>query len=244
MAGGGAAEGQEEDQGEAVEGSESSSSSASVVRPTWHPTWAATITKRYYHNQKHLSSKITVYVDQNTRRIRFDFHKTHTAIPAVIVRRYDRNFEFKLVQIEPEKKLECEKAFMREAMPRPKMYQLFKNVGTKIVRGKETKHFTHTLADEVIDYFEAGDESRAPIRLVTSALNLSDGKTSVSPLLTYDVYDWVQGPHSNSVFSFAAAVTSPVFSFSSPSPELSDCTRSVNDMGFPYVHFLDRLYYS
>ena len=64
-----------------------------------------------------------------------------------------------------------------------------------------------------------------------------------TPLMTYDFYQFEPGAPPAEAFRMAASSGSPVFSTSAVL-SVDECERVVQDMGFPYIHFMHTYYYA
>ena len=180
---------------------------------------------------------MTVYFDFPARRSRIDYDPVPHMPPKSFVRRYDKGFEWMVTEVAKTK--ECQKSLLREAMPMPRYPPNFIYVGATRVRGVAADHWREDLGDETVEYFEASD-TRAPLRLTTEA---TEPTRKVVPLMTYDFYHFEPGAPPEDAFKMKASTTSPVFA-SSASLDVGECERVVQDMGFPYIHFMHTYYYT
>ena len=62
--------------------------------------------------------------------------------------------------------------------------------------------------------------------------------------MTYDFYNFEPGAPSEDVFRMKSSSGAPIFNGLPQELAIGDCERVVQDMGFPYVHFLHTYYYA
>ena len=61
--------------------------------------------------------------------------------------------------------------------------------------------------------------------------------------MTYDFYRFEVGAPSEGLFRMASSSSSAVFG-TNTALAIGDCERVVQDMGFPYIHFMHTYYYA
>jgi len=61
--------------------------------------------------------------------------------------------------------------------------------------------------------------------------------------MTYDLTRFESTQPEEALFKMASSTTSTIFS-NPAALEIADCERVVQDMGFPYIHFLHTYYYA
>ena len=186
---------------------------------------------------------MTVHYDYTNRRARIDYDPVPHMPPKAFVRRYDLGFEWMVMEVRETK--ECQKSRLREAMPYPRYPDNFIYVGQTKVRGKLCDHWREDLGEETVEYFETADE-HVPLRLTTEAVeeSSSNGERVTTPLMTYDLSRVELRQPPEELFRMASSSTSSIFAQGETALKVEDCERVVNDMGFPYVHFLHTYYYA
>jgi len=86
-------------------------------------------------------------------------------------------------------------------------------------------------------------EDGFPVRLAVEMIEETSTDRRIVPSLTYDVFDFVKGPPMEDAFRMKASSSSPIF-FQDTVLRVEDCERVVEDMGFPYIHFLHSYLYA
>ena len=124
----------------------------------------------------------------------------------------------------------------------PRFPDRFIYVGKARVRGRVCDHWREDLGEETVEYFEAVDD-RTPLRLTTEAVEATVPTRKTTPLMTYDFYRFEVGPPDEAVFRMASSAVSPIFS-GQTTLNIAECERVVQDMGFPYIHFMHTYYYA
>jgi len=183
---------------------------------------------------------MTVYYDYDARRVRIDYDPVPHMPPKSFVRRYDLGFEWMVMEVRDAK--ECQKSKLREAMPMPRYPDKFIYLGQSKVRGRLCDHWREDHGEETVEYFETADD-HIPLRLTTEAVEATLPERQTTPLMTYDFYRFELGAPEEEQFKMAASTSSTIFA--GPSKlEIGDCERVVQDMGFPYIHFMHTYYYA
>jgi len=183
---------------------------------------------------------VTVYYDYEARRARIDYDSVPHMPPKSFVRRYDLGFEWMAMEVRATK--ECQKSIVREAMPMPRYPEHLIYVGQARVRGTACEHWRQDHGDETVELFLSAD-GHVPVRITTEAVESHMPTRKASALMTYDVYQFEAGPPNEDVFKMAASSSASIFSDQSPLA-IGECERVVQDMGFPYIHFLHTYYYA
>ena len=182
---------------------------------------------------------MTVHYDYTNRRARIDYDPVPHMPPKSYVRRYDLDFEWMVMEVRDTK--ECQKSRVREAMPYPRYPEKFIYMGQTRVRGKLCDHWREDLGEETVEYFETADEG-IPLRLTTESVEQIEPERVTTPLMTYDLSRFERRAPPEELFRMASSSASPIFASNVPL-KVDDCERVVQDMGFPYIHFLHTYYY-
>ena len=85
-------------------------------------------------------------------------------------------------------------------------------------------------------------ETRQPLRLTTEAVESTSPVRVTTPLMTYDFYQFELGPPPEDAFRMKASTTAPIFA-TTAQLTVDECERVVQDMGFPYIHFMHTYYF-
>merc|ERR1711871_851850 len=101
------------------------------------------------------------------RRARIDYEPVPHMPPKSFVRRYGLGFEWMVMEVRNTK--ECQKSWMREAMPPPRYPDKFIYIGQEHVRGKLCNHWREDHGEETVEYYESVDGA-IPLRLTTMAV--------------------------------------------------------------------------
>ena len=182
---------------------------------------------------------MTVYYDFDARRARIDYDPVPHMPPKSFVRRYDLGHEWMVMEIQREK--ECQKSRLREAMPMPRYPDAFIYMGESRVRGKPCDHWREDHGEEVVEFFVGADGT--PLRLTTEAVDQRSPQWETTPLMTYDFFKFEPGAPAEDAFRMKASSTAPIFA-TDASLAIGACERVVQDMGFPYIHFMHTYYYA
>ena len=180
-----------------------------------------------------------VYYDFDARRARIDYDPVPHMPPKSFVRRYDLGHEWMVMEIQREK--ECQKSRLREAMPMPRYPDAFIYMGESRVRGKPCDHWREDHGEEVVEFFVGADGT--PLRLTTEAVDQRSPQWETTPLMTYDFFKFEPGAPAEDAFRMKASSTAPIFA-TDASLAIGACERVVQDMGFPYIHFMHTYYYA
>ena len=183
---------------------------------------------------------MTVHYDYKARRARLDYDPVPHMPPKSFVRRYDLGFEWMVMEIRSSK--ECQKSKLREAMPMPRYPDRFIYLGEARVRGKRCDHWREDHGEETVEYFEDLDSGQ-PLRLTTEAVEAVTPVRRTKPLMTYDFYQFVATPPADELFRMKSSSNASIFAGDSELA-VGECTRVVQDMGFPYIHFGHTYYYT
>lgn len=183
---------------------------------------------------------MTVHYDHTARRARIDYDPVPHMPPKSFVRRYDLDFEWMVMEVRETK--ECQKSRLREAMPYPRFPESFIYLGHARVRGKLCDHWREDLGEETVEYFETVD-GHVPLRLTTEAVEQTEPERVTTPLMTYDLTRFEAGAPDESLFRMESSSTSSIFASDAPL-KVDECERVVQDMGFPYIHFLHTYFYA
>jgi hypothetical protein len=183
---------------------------------------------------------MTVHYDYAARRARIDYDPVPHMPPKSFVRRYDLSFEWMTMEVRETK--ECQKSRMLEAMPAPRYPSSFIYQGQTRVRGQLCDHWREDLGEEAVDYFETVADG-FPLRLTTQAVEQGESWLTTTPLMTYDLSRFERRAPPEELFRMASSSSSPIFASDTPL-KVEDCERVVQDMGFPYIHFLHTYYYA
>ena len=187
----------------------------------------------------HPRRQMTVYYDFDARRARIDYDPVPHMPPKSFVRRYDLGHEWMVMEIQREK--ECQKSRLREAMPMPRYPDAFIYMGESRVRGKPCDHWREDHGEEVVEFFVGADGT--PLRLTTEAVDQRSPAWETTPLMTYDFFKFEPGAPAEDAFRMKASSTAPIFA-TDASLAIGACERVVQDMGFPYIHFMHTYYYA
>ena len=182
---------------------------------------------------------LTVYYDFDARRARIDYDPVPHMPPKSFVRRYDLGHEWMVMEIQREK--ECQKSRLREAMPMPRYPDAFIYMGESRVRGKPCEHWREDHGEEVVEFFVGADGT--PLRLTTEAVDQRSPQWETTPLMTYDFFKFEPGAPAEDAFRMKASSTAPIFA-TDASLAIGACERVVQDMGFPYIHFMHTYMYA
>ena len=182
---------------------------------------------------------MTVFYDFDARRARIDYDPVPHMPPKSFVRRYDLGHEWMVMEIQREK--ECQKSRLREAMPMPRYPDAFIYMGESRVRGKPCDHWREDHGEEVVEFFVGADGT--PLRLTTEAVDQRSPQWETTPLMTYDFFKFEPGAPAEDAFRMKASSTAPIFA-TDASLAIGACERVVQDMGFPYIHFMHTYYYA
>ncbi len=183
---------------------------------------------------------LSVHYDYAARRARIDYEPVPHMPPKSFVRRYDLGFEWMVTEVRSTK--ECQKSKLREAMPMPRFPDKFIFVGQEHVRGVLCDHWREDHGDETVEYYERID-THVPMRLTTLAMEQVEPERVATPLMTYDFYAYKAGAPDEALFKMASSSTASIFAGEKPL-EIGECERVVQDMGFPYIHFLHTYMYA
>ena len=149
----------------------------------------------------------------------------------------------------------------------PRFPSTFLYMGEAHVRGKLCDHWREDHGEETVEYFEgwrsnsscaslppndwwlspfvchaAAVDTKQPLRLTTEAVEATSPVRITTPLMTYDFYRFESGPPPEEAFRMKASTESPIFA-TSTQLAVDECERVVQDMGFPYIHFMHTYYY-
>ena len=182
---------------------------------------------------------MTVHYDYTNRRARIDYDPVPHMPPKAFVRRYDLGFEWMVMEVRETK--ECQKSRLREAMPMPRYPDAFIYMGESRVRGKPCEHWREDHGEEVVEFFVGADGT--PLRLTTEAVDQRSPQWETTPLMTYDFFKFEPGAPAEDAFRMKASSTAPIFA-TDASLAIGACERVVQDMGFPYIHFMHTYYYA
>ena len=183
---------------------------------------------------------LSVHYDYTARRARIDYEPVPHMPPKSYVRRYDLGTEWMVTEIRSTK--ECQKSRLREAMPMPAFPERFIYMGQARVRGKLCDHWREDLGEETVEYFETSDD-HVPLRLTTQAVESTTPERVTTPLMTYDLTRFEARPPPEELFKMQSSSTSSIFAANSPLT-VDECERVVQDMGFPYIHFMHTYYFA
>ena len=184
---------------------------------------------------------MVVHYDYTARRARIDYEPVPHMPPKSFVRRYDLGFEWMAMEVRETK--ECQKSKLLEAMPSPRYPESFIYIGQTRVRGQLCNHWREDLGEETVEYFETADDEHIPLRLTTEAVEQTEPERVTIPLMTYDLSQFRRGAPAVELFRMASSSSSSIFASDTPL-KVENCERVVQDMGFPYIHFLHTYYYA
>ena len=188
---------------------------------------------------------MTVHYDYSARRARVDYDPVPHMPPKSFVRRYDMGFEWMVMEIRDTK--ECQKSRMREAMPMPRYPDRFIYLGQTRVRGRLCDHWREDHGEETVEFFvtaeaDGGTPAGTPLRLTTEAVDETVPQRRTRPLMTYDLTRFEARAPPEELFRMESSSTGGIFASDAPL-QIEDCERVVQEMGFPYIHFLHTYYY-
>ena len=123
----------------------------------------------------------------------------------------------------------------------PRLPEKLLYLGERHVRGQLCEHWREDHGEETVEFYVSVD-SHEPVRLTTEAVQSLTPVRETTPLMTYDFYDLVLGAPNEEAFRMKASSASPIFA-TSATLAIAECERVVQDMGFPYIHFLHTYYY-
>ena len=154
---------------------------------------------------------IKVFYDYLNKQARADIEEGYEAAKFYI-RRYDTNNEY-MIRLPPIN--DCKRSYLGELMPFPDIPNTI-YVKQELINGAKCNYFLYEEFETRVHIYLT--EEGSPVRLIQE----STANDESTPLLTYDYFDVIVGPPSESMFEL-------------PQPfDHISCVRHVG--GFPYLH--------